>query len=496
MEFTNMKKLVTMLLAFILIIGAVLVSCQKPEQPNNSTDNTTGTNEPGTSEQNDSDNLPEVDLDGYDFTLFMLEENVVGPWTFESDGESQETISDALYRRNTKVEDRFNFNFDVVGSDGYGKTFGQIEKSILAGDHSYDLLAIHNYECATALLKSRYLYDMNSIEYLDFDRPWWHSQINSVLQVYDYLPFASSDFSLNSFQYAHALIFNKVLAEDANLQDKYGKSMYDIISDGEWTFDLFYEMIGMFTNDVNGDTLMNENDAYGFASNFTYHLNTWTYAGNEMGIKVSNDGELTFNYTERFYDIAEKVYSILFSSGYTFEIIHGMECTIPWDSNRIFIQAVWLSELENFRATNIEYGVIPFPKLDEAQKQYQTYVDACGLVFAVPIDHLNTATVGLVLEAMSAESHVTVIPAYYDVVLKYKHMRDEESIKMLDMIMEGRVWDFGYIYPEGGYSVALGNYLRGSGGKMSSVLKKIEKQNQVFYEDIIAAYKTMAGRFS
>ena len=57
--------------------------------------------------------------------------------------------------------------------------------------------------------------------------------------IYDYLPFASSDFSLNSFQFAHALIFNKVLAEDANFQDKYGKSMYEIISDGEWTFDLF-----------------------------------------------------------------------------------------------------------------------------------------------------------------------------------------------------------------------------------------------------------------
>ena len=185
----------------------------------------------------------------------------------------------------------------------------------------------------------------------------------------------------------------------------------------------------------------------------------------------------------------------MFASGYTFEIIHGQECTIPWDSNRIFIQAVWLSELEDFRAAESEYGVIPFPKLDEQQERYQTYVDACGFIFGVPINHKNTPMVGLVLEAMSAESHETVIPAYYEVVLRQKQTRDEESFRMLDIIMAGRVWDFGYIYPEGGYSVALGNYLRGSGGRMSSVLKKIESKNVAYYEEIIKAYETMAERF-
>lgn len=486
-----MKKVFSLFLTLCTVSCICFAACRKPgDNKNNNSDGTV------TTDNGYADNLPKADLDGADFNLFVLQENAVGTWTFDSDGTSSETISDALYRRNEKIKDRFNFKFNAIGSAGYGKTFGQIESSILANDQAYDLLGIHNYECATALLTGQYVYDMNSVEYLDFSQPWWHSQINSVLQVYDYLPFASSDFSLNSYQFAHALIYNKVLEKDTDFEGRYGKRLYDIIFDGEWTFDLFYRVIGDFTNEVDGDQKMTENDAYGFASNFTYHLNTWTYAGNEMGIKVSNDGQLTFNYTERFYDIADKVYDIMFKSGYTFEIIHGQECTIPWDSNRIFIQAVWLSELENFRASEAEYGVIPFPKLDEQQEKYQTYVDACGFIFAIPINHEDVPTVGLILEAMSAESHESVIPAYYEVVLKQKHTRDAESVKMLDLIMDGRVWDFGYIYPEGGYSVALGNYLRTSGGKMASVLKKIESQNRTFYQGIIDSYKTMSERFS
>lgn len=489
------KRILLLTMLFCIVASLILAGCQSGSGGNKPGGGTSGT---GTGDDPLSDNLPNVDLEGYDFRYFMLQDALTGTWTFDAEDDSADPVSSAIYNRNQKLEERFHFNFIAIGSNGYGTTFSMIETSILSGsDEAYDLFGIHNYECATSLLTSKYVYNMNQVEYLNFDKVWWHNQINSVLQVYDYLPFASSDFSLNSYQYAHALIFNRQMAKDIGFEneDKFGKDMYSLIFDGEWTFDLFAEVIRTFTNDFDGNGTMDENDSYGLASNFTYHLNTWTYAGNEMGIKVSNDGELTLNYTEKFFDIATKVYDMYFSSGNVFEILHDEECAIPWDSNRIFMQAVWLNDLENFRASTSEYGIIPFPKLTESQKDYQTYVDARGLLFCIPVNHPNVPTVGLVLEAMSAESYKTVIPAYYGIVLKNKYAKDEESIKMLDLIMAGRVWDFGYIYPEGGYSMALGNYLRGSGGKMSSVLKKIEGKNVTYYEGIIAAYKELSDEY-
>ena len=39
----------------------------------------------------------------------------------------------------------------------------------------------------------------------------------------------------------------------------------------------------------------------------------------------------------------------------------------------------------------------------------------------------------------------TLTPAYYDICLTSKYMRDEESSEMLDIILASRVFDLGYI---------------------------------------------------
>ena len=53
---------------------------------------------------------------------------------------------------------------------------------------------------------------------------------------------------------------------------------------------------------------------------------------------------------------------------------------------------------------------------------------------------------GKIVEALSAESHKKLVPAYYEVSLKTKYSRDEESVRMLDLIFEGVVYDFGLLY--------------------------------------------------
>ena len=137
-----MKKALSALLAAFLAAGTLLTGCRK-------TGSSGKDSSAATTDNGYADNLPSADLDGTKFTLFMLQENAVGTWTFDSDGTSSDTISTVLYNRNRKIENRFNFTFSAVGSDGYGKTFGQIEESILADDRNYDLLAIHSYECGT-----------------------------------------------------------------------------------------------------------------------------------------------------------------------------------------------------------------------------------------------------------------------------------------------------------------------------------------------------------
>ena len=47
---------------------------------------------------------------------------------------------------------------------------------------------------------------------------------------------------------------------------------------------------------------------------------------------------------------------------------------------------------------------------------------------------------------MTAESKYTLIPAYYDIALKTKFARNDESGKMLDLIFANRMYDIGHIF--------------------------------------------------
>ncbi|MDD4773926.1 MAG: hypothetical protein PHZ09_10065, partial [Eubacteriales bacterium] len=90
---------------------------------------------------------------------------------------------------------------------------------------------------------------------------------------------------ISSYQYANILIFNKIM------QENYGTdNIYDLVRSGGWTQDKFREIIGVYSNDINGDGKYDVDDMYGFATNFGYHAITWGYAAGEMGVILSDEG--------------------------------------------------------------------------------------------------------------------------------------------------------------------------------------------------------------
>ena len=63
---------------------------------------------------------------------------------------------------------------------------------------------------------------------------------------------------------------------------------------------------------------------------------------------------------------------------------------------------------------------------------------------------------GIVLEYLAAKGQEIVRPAYYDIALNGKSVRDEESSAMLDIIFASRVYDIGAYYKIGTYNSELG----------------------------------------
>jgi hypothetical protein len=121
--------------------------------------------------------------------------------------------------------------------------------------------------------------------------------------------------------------------------------------------------------------------------------------------------------------------------------------------NRSLFYWILLHDIEQFRNMDSEFGILPIPLYSSEQDSYQCTVNQYhGHALCVPSSVQNTERAGIILEALSAKSMYTVQPAYYDVSLKRKFTRDEQSGEMLDIIFATRVYDIGAIYNFGGYS--------------------------------------------
>jgi predicted heme/steroid binding protein len=110
-----------------------------------------------------------------------------------------------------------------------------------------------------------------------------------------------------------------------------------------------------------------------------------------------------------------------------------------------------LNRVTLFRSMETDFGILPVPKYDKEQEKYYNVVSQwCSNSIAIPITVTDIERTGIIIEALSAESMYTLTPAYYDIALTTKSARDEESVAMLDLIFNNRVYDLANTYDWGG----------------------------------------------
>lgn len=134
------------------------------------------------------------------------------------------------------------------------------------------------------------------------------------------------------------------------------------------------------------------------------------------------------------------------------------------------------------RDSQYDFGLLPYPKLDENQENYSCLIST-GLVpgVSIPVTSVDPEMAGAVLEAIAYYSQDTLTKAYYDVTLTNKYFRDEESGDMLDIIFANRTYDIGYIMNVGNLSSIPQNLLN---AKSTDVVSKITEQLNAAQADL------------
>ena len=207
--------------------------------------------------------------------------------------------------------------------------------------------------------------------------------------------------------------------------------------------------------DVNGDGQKDNGDQYGFAVDSKGDFNGLLWAFGKRLFEQQSDGTYKdVYYDEKLVSIVEWCYDIKNNHDYTWTDGEWNTGYNAFMLEKTLIANGYVSMTQwGMRDLETDYAILPCPKWDEAQQNYYTYVEGSHSIAGVLTTAQDKEFVGCMMEALNAESWRTVRPAYYDSCLKYKGARDEDSVEMLDILMDGRLFDFGYVY--GGWGAAF-----------------------------------------
>ena len=146
-----------------------------------------------------------------------------------------------------------------------------------------------------------------------------------------------------------------------------------------------------------------------------------------------------------------------------------------------------------------DYGIVPIPKLDEAQSEYYSYAHDTFTAYAVPATVIDERLeqVGAILEAMASESYRTVLPAYYEITLKDKYCNDPESRDMLDTIINSFYIDAGVLYTKKIQSVhqKMRDFIgKNANNIVASTMKGLARMVPKSLEDLVDGIKKVQER--
>ena len=137
-----------------------------------------------------------------------------------------------------------------------------------------------------------------------------------------------------------------------------------------------------------------------------------------------------------------------------------------------------------------DYGIIPYPKYDEAQAEYKSMVDGGHEAMAVGKNAENLEFIGIMTEALCAESYKSVLPAYYDVCLKTRYASSPKDAEMMDLCVNARVFDLGYVYDNwNGVAFYFQELLRADKFQdITSYYKGREKAATKYYDKVLKLF--------
>ncbi|MHC1694169.1 MAG: hypothetical protein AB9835_02600 [Eubacteriales bacterium] len=497
----KLKKLSALLLSTVMISASFLSCGEKKPVDSGTTAPVEEATQPASEisafdKEYNENQLEAIDFGGYEFKIYARGEECL-EWQSQNaavEEQNGELINDAVYIRNNVIEDKYNIKIKYLQAKTAEAILADVKKTVLAGTDAYDLALICLRD-ASAGTKQNLFLNLDEVPHINLKASWWDQSIMKDTSIMNKVYFATGDISIMDNDGTWTMMFNKKMLKDLNLEDP-----YQLVKDGKWTFAKFQEMMKGVTKDLDGNGTLDHLDQYGFATTMDT-VNGLFYSGGLSVVTKNADDipEYTLMQNPNTVGVLDGMYSIMRGNDYTLISADWAKVDpkthlivqAAFEESRSLFYAEVMQCVIRLRQMNTDFGVIPLPKYDEAQEGYYTTVhNWASEAAAIPASVSDPERTGIIVESLAMESKKYLTPAYYEIALKGKFIRDEESSEMLDIILSGRKADLGYMDNIGGLISDITSRIQ---GKKTDFVSTIEKKEAKVLSDIEKSVESYNG---
>ena len=482
-----MKKMriLSLILALVMLCSVFLVACGgEEEQQGGGAGNLIIDEE---SEDASKKYDAEVkNLNGHEFRFVVRNSSTIGLTTHEvyAEAPNGDKINDAVYARNAQLQEKYNC---TIKEDRTSKPHTALKEPLTAGEYIADYVFTGVYDLRT-LAQSNLCADLTNVKTINLSKAWWDANGFYGMNIAGKTFFVNGDGCTLDDRACWIMYFNKGYVAEYT-----SKNLYKEVDEGRWTIDLMYEIMEGTWKDVDGDGQMTHTDVYGYgAHTFMQGALALQYGMGQFITEFDKNGDpqLVLN-SDRMAQIVGKIDQL--SKSPEFHLGTGnaekADITLFKEGRLMFLSAIFMQTDLNMREMKDEYGVLPHPKLDESQEQYYTVINTQCYMYSVPITVKDQERSTVLFEAYSYEGYKTVYPGFYELALKAKYSHDDVSAQIYDLIMKGRIVDFGFVFGTGaGMRDIISNLVSAGSLDFASAYASKEAATKQAYADIMDAF--------
>ncbi len=391
--------------------------------------------------------LPERDYDGAVFFITTPSTDYISP------DDTAESVSQLVLERNNEVEELLGISI-VTSLRDTDTMLEEMKQAFLSEMYYTDLLMIPVYMIGLYRIDDLLL-NMRKIPFFDINKPYFN-KASSDMTSGGYSTYGvAGDASISPYSFS-AVYMNKDILADAGLDVSL---IYKDAAEGKWTWDklLTYSEA---VRDLNETLKLSDENFGGYytvtAQNTASRLPDLIFkaCGNEfvrtgmrkvpiIGYNVENSAEAL----DTIYAIYNDEYAITSDTA---------SAATPFSEGRSAFLIDYLYMMEQMSDSKADWGMLPLPKENEKGK-YKTLIANTESVFSVPVNHTNSEYAAITLSALNAASYGYIYDEYVNYSMLH-YLRDNESIGMLDIILDTADFDFALAFGNAYPAIANATY--------------------------------------